>query len=148
LQTDVPGVFAVGDVASAHHPFYGHSLRVEHWDNAREQGMLAAHNMLGRELAYERLPYFFSDQYDVAMEYTGHARTWDDVIVRGDLAAREFVAFWVSGERVVAGMSVNVADVRDSIERLIRERVRVQTRELADPDVALETLAPADRIAS
>jgi 3-phenylpropionate/trans-cinnamate dioxygenase ferredoxin reductase subunit len=100
--------------------------------------------MLGRDQAYERLPYFFSDQYDVGMEYTGYAPTWDRVVFRGDPAAREFIAFWLAGDRVVAGMNVNVWDVVDPIQRLIRERVAVDDRRLADPDVALDALAPAE----
>jgi 3-phenylpropionate/trans-cinnamate dioxygenase ferredoxin reductase component len=148
LQTDAGGVFAAGDVAGAQHPFYGERIRVEHWANALEQGPAAARNMLGRELAYERLPYFFSDQYDVGMEYTGFARTWDRVVFRGNPAVREFIAFWLHGDRVVAGMNVNVWDVVDPIGRLIRERVAVDDRRLADPGIPLETLAPAEQGAS
>jgi 3-phenylpropionate/trans-cinnamate dioxygenase ferredoxin reductase component len=145
LQTGVPGVFAAGDVANSHHPFYGERIRVEHWANALNQGPAAARNMLGGATPYERLPYFFSDQYDVGMEYTGFARTWDRVVVRGDLASREFVAFWLVGDRVVAGMNVNVWDVTDPIKHLIRERVAVDDRRLADPDVALGELAHTEK---
>jgi 3-phenylpropionate/trans-cinnamate dioxygenase ferredoxin reductase subunit len=88
------------------------------------------------------VPYFFSDQYDVGMEYAGYARDWDRVVFRGDPASREFVAFWMRGARVLAGMNVNVWDVNDSIARLIRRRVPVDDRRLADPDVALDDLAP------
>ncbi len=140
LQTSVPGVFAAGDVANAQHPFYGERIRVEHWANALNQGPAAARNMLGQERAYERLPYFFSDQYDVGMEYTGFARSWDRVVFRGDPATREFIAFWLVEDRVVAGMNVNVWDATDSIKRLISERVAVDDRRLADPDLPLETL--------
>jgi 3-phenylpropionate/trans-cinnamate dioxygenase ferredoxin reductase component len=90
LRTSAPGVFVAGDVANARHPFYGERVRVEHWDNALHQGPAAALNMLGREVAYQRLPYFFSDQYDTGMEYAGLARTWDRVVFRGDSASREF----------------------------------------------------------
>jgi 3-phenylpropionate/trans-cinnamate dioxygenase ferredoxin reductase subunit len=148
LQTSAPGVFVAGDVAGAQHPFYGERVRVEHWANALEQGPGAARNMLGRALAYERLPYFFSDQYDVGMEYTGYARTWDRVVFRGDPATREFIAFWLDGDRVVAGMNVNVWDVVDPIQRLIRERIAVDDQRLADPDVPLELLAPVEQEAS
>ncbi|MEA2289087.1 MAG: 3-phenylpropionate/trans-cinnamate dioxygenase ferredoxin reductase component [Solirubrobacteraceae bacterium] len=144
LRTDAPGVFAAGDVASAMHPLYGERIRVEHWANALEQGPAAARNMLGRSAAYDRLPYFFSDQYEVGMEYCGFARTWDRVVVRGDPASREFIAFWLVGDRVVAGMNVNVWDVTDHIQRLIRERTAVDDRRLADPAVPLEQLAGAD----
>jgi 3-phenylpropionate/trans-cinnamate dioxygenase ferredoxin reductase component len=138
LQTSAPGVFAAGDVANSHHPFYGERIRVEHWANALNQGPAAARNMLGQGTAYERLPYFFSDQYDVGMEYTGFARSWDRVVFRGDPATREFVAFWLVHDRVVAGMNVNVWDVTNPIKRLISERVAVDDRTLSDPDVPLE----------
>ncbi|MGH2844963.1 MAG: NAD(P)/FAD-dependent oxidoreductase [Thermoleophilaceae bacterium] len=140
LQTSVPGVFAAGDVANAHHPFYGEHIRVEHWANALNQGPVAARNMLDHDSAYERLPYFFSDQYDVGMEYTGFARSWDRVVFRGGPATREFVAFWLVEDRVVAGMNVNVWDVSDPIKRLISERVAVDDRSLSNPDIPLEHL--------
>jgi 3-phenylpropionate/trans-cinnamate dioxygenase ferredoxin reductase subunit len=145
LQTNVPGVFAAGDVANAYHPFYGEPIRVEHWANALNQGPAAARNMLGMATAYERLPYFFSDQYDVGMEYTGYARDWDRVVFRGDPATRAFVAFWLVDDRVVAGMNVNVWDVTDAIKRLISERVAVDDQTLADPDVPLEELALVEK---
>jgi transaldolase len=145
LQTRVPGVFAAGDVANAHHPFYGERIRVEHWANALNQGPAAALNMLGQSAAYERLPYFFSDQYELGMEYTGFARAWDRVVFRGDPAGREFVAFWLVGDRVVAGMNANVWDVTDAIQRLIRDRVAVDDKRLADTDVPLEELAPHEK---
>jgi 3-phenylpropionate/trans-cinnamate dioxygenase ferredoxin reductase component len=144
LQTAARGVFAAGDAANAHHPFYGERIRVEHWANALHQGPVAARAMLGAPAAYDRLPYFFSDQYDVGMEYAGFARSWDRVVCRGDPATREFIAFWLTGDRVVAGMNVNVWDVTDPIQRLIRERIAVDDRRLADPDVALEELVAAD----
>src|SRR4051794_10687013 len=143
LRTSDPAVFAAGDVANASHPFYGEPVRVEHWANALHQGPVAARNMLGRGETFDRLPYFFSDQYDVGMEYSGLARTWDHVVFRGDPASREFIAFWLDGDRVVAGMNVNVWDVTDPIGRLIRERVPVADRRLADPDVPLDALVGA-----
>jgi 3-phenylpropionate/trans-cinnamate dioxygenase ferredoxin reductase subunit len=144
LQTSASGVFAAGDVANAHHPLYGERIRVEHWANALHQGPVAARAMLGHAVAYDLVPYFFSDQYDVGMEYAGFAREWDRVVFRGDPATREFIAFWLVGDRVVAGMNVNVWDVTDPIQRLIRERVAVDDRRLADPDVPLEQLAPVE----
>jgi 3-phenylpropionate/trans-cinnamate dioxygenase ferredoxin reductase subunit len=144
LHTSVQGVFAAGDVANAHHPFYGERIRVEHWANALNQGPAAARNMIGRPDPYERLPYFFSDQYDLGMEYTGFARDWDRVVFRGDPAGREFVAFWLVQDRVVAGMNVNVWDVTDAVRRVIRERLPVDDRRLADADVPLdEVTSPA-----
>ena len=142
LRTSVPDVLAAGDVANAHHPHYGERIRVEHWANALYQGPVAARSMLGQAAVYDRLPYFFSDQYDVGMEYSGYARRWDRVVLRGDPATREFVAFWVAGDRVLAGMNVNVWDVADPIRRLIGERIAVDDRRLVDPGVAIGELVP------
>jgi 3-phenylpropionate/trans-cinnamate dioxygenase ferredoxin reductase component len=148
LESSAPGVYAAGDLANAHHPFYGERIRVEHWANALNQGPAAARSMLGQTGAYDRLPYFFSDQYDVGMEYSGFAREWDRVVFRGDTKAREFIAFWLAGDRVVAGMNVNVWDVADPIRRLIRERVAVDDGRLADTDIPLEELAPVQEAGS
>jgi len=141
LRTSAPDVFAAGDVANAEHPFYGERIRVEHWANALNQGPAAARNMLGKGQPYEQLPFFFSDQYDVGMEYTGFARTWDRVVFRGDPASGEFIAFWLEDDRVLAGMNVNVWDVTDPIQRLIRERIPVEDGRLGDPDIPLEELS-------
>jgi 3-phenylpropionate/trans-cinnamate dioxygenase ferredoxin reductase subunit len=140
LETSVPGVFAAGDVANARHPFYGRHLRVEHWANALNQGPVAAKNLLGRSEAYEEIPYFFSDQYETAMEYSGYAAEWDEVVFRGDLGAREFIAFWLKDERVIAGLNLNVWDVSDPIRTLIRSKRSVDRRDLADPDLPLSAL--------
>jgi NADPH-dependent 2,4-dienoyl-CoA reductase/sulfur reductase-like enzyme len=143
LQTTVPGIFAAGDVTAAWHPLLRTRIRVEHWANALNQGTTAALNMLGHATPYQRVPYFYSDQYDVGMEYSGHAPSWDRVVFRGDPASREFVAFWLAADRVVAGMNVNVWDVTDPIQRLIRTRSAVDVGQLTDPDVPLESLASA-----
>jgi 3-phenylpropionate/trans-cinnamate dioxygenase ferredoxin reductase subunit len=140
LETSTPGVFAAGDVAAAWHPFYQARIRVEHWANALHQGQVAARNMLGLATPYERLPYFFSDQYDLGMEYTGYAPSWDKVVFRGDPETRQFIAFWLSDGRVVAGMNVNVWDVTGPIGELIRGRMPIDESRLADPDVPLEDL--------
>jgi 3-phenylpropionate/trans-cinnamate dioxygenase ferredoxin reductase subunit len=141
LQTSCSDVFAAGDVANAHHPLYGRRIRVEHWASALHQGPVAARSMLGRAAVYDRVPYFFSDQYDVGMEYAGFAATWDRVVFRGDPASREFIAFWLADDRVVAGMNVNVWDVSEHIQRLVGDRLPVDDRRLADPDVRLEDVA-------
>jgi 3-phenylpropionate/trans-cinnamate dioxygenase ferredoxin reductase subunit len=143
LRTSAPAVFAAGDVASAYHPFYGERIRVEHWANALNQGPAAGRSMLGRDDAYDRLPYFFSDQYDVGMEYSGFARIWDRVVLRGEPERREFIAFYLVGDCVAAAMNVNVWDVTDPIQRLIGDRVAVDDRRLADTDVPLAALAGA-----
>ncbi len=137
LQTSVPNIYAAGDVANAYHPFYGTRIRVEHWANAIGQGEAVAGAMLAGEGAYDRIPYFFSDQYDVGMEYCGHVTAWDEVVLRGDPAGREFIAFWLQGGRVAAGMNVNVWDVNEQIQELIRSREPVARDRLRDPDLPL-----------
>ncbi|HZA82475.1 MAG TPA: FAD-dependent oxidoreductase, partial [Actinomycetes bacterium] len=132
------GVHAAGDVAAAWHPRYQTYLRVEHWANALNQGPAAARSMLGDPTAYARLPYFYSDQYDLGMEYSGLATTWDQVVVRGDLATREFLAFWLQDRRAVAGMNANVWDVVEPIQDLIRGGRPVDPERLADPDIPLD----------
>jgi 3-phenylpropionate/trans-cinnamate dioxygenase ferredoxin reductase subunit len=140
LRTSAAAVFAAGDVANAEHRLFGR-LRIEHWSNALHQGPAAARGMLGRGTAYDRVPYFFSDQYDVGMEYSGYAVGWDEVVFRGDPASREFIAFWLREGRVLAGMNVNVWDVADSIQALVRERAPVDRARLTDPGTPLEQLA-------
>ncbi|MGH8894228.1 MAG: NAD(P)/FAD-dependent oxidoreductase [Actinomycetes bacterium] len=142
LRTSNPDVYAVGDVANAYHPLLQRHMRVEHWATALNQPAVAARVMLGQGAAYDALPYFFSDQYDLGMEYVGHADPDDgsSVVVRGDLGSREFVAFWVKTGRVVAGMNVNVWDVADAVKSLIRSGVVVDPARLADPGVPLTEL--------
>jgi 3-phenylpropionate/trans-cinnamate dioxygenase ferredoxin reductase subunit len=139
LRTSDPHVFAAGDVADAYHPTLGRHIRVEHWANARRQGAAAAATMLGGTAAYDRLPYFFSDQYDLGMEYTGWVEPggYDEVVLRGDPASGQFLAFWLSGGRVLAGMNVNVWDVASDIEALVRSKATVDVDVLADPGVPL-----------
>jgi 3-phenylpropionate/trans-cinnamate dioxygenase ferredoxin reductase subunit len=142
LRTSDPGIFAAGDVASVDHPLMGRRVRVEHWANALHGGPAAARSMLGQPVSYDRVPYFFSDQYDLGMECSGLPEPghYDEVVYRGDPATLEFVAFWLSGGAVVAGMNVNVWDVTDDIQALIRggyAGARVDTARLADPGVPL-----------
>jgi 3-phenylpropionate/trans-cinnamate dioxygenase ferredoxin reductase component len=143
LRTSAPDVYAAGDVANAMHPFYSRRVRVEHWANALNQGPAAARNMLGRGEPYDRVPYFFSDQYEVGMEYSGLARGSDQVVLRGDAASRELIAFWIADGRVAAGMNVNVWNSAESIQALIRSRAPVDPGRLGDPAVPLEALLPA-----
>jgi 3-phenylpropionate/trans-cinnamate dioxygenase ferredoxin reductase subunit len=96
--------------------------------------------MLGQAVSYDRIPYFFSDQYEVGMEYSGYATDWDEVVFRGDRDSGEFIAFWLSGERVVAGMNVNVWDVNQHVQALIRSRQAVDPGALRDSDTSLESL--------
>ena len=142
LRTSDPDIVAAGDVANAYHPVLGRQLRVEHWANALHQPATAARTMLGRPASYDRLPYFYTDQYDLGMEYTGYAAPddYDQVVIRGDLAARKFVAFWLRERRVLAGMNVNTWDVTEPIARIIRSGERIDTTRLADPGVPLAEL--------
>ena len=135
------GIYAAGDLAAAWHPRYQTYLHVEHWANALNQGPAAARNMLGIPTPYARLPYFYSDQYDLGMEYSGFAATWDRVVVRGDLASREFIAFWLKDQRVVAGMNAGVWDVVEPIQTLIRGGRPIDPGRLADPDIPLDQVA-------
>ncbi|MGW2819818.1 NAD(P)/FAD-dependent oxidoreductase [Streptomyces sp. NPDC001443] len=144
LRTSDPDIFAAGDVASFPHPLFGTRLRVEHWANALNGGPAAARAMLGKDVAYDRVPYFFSDQYDLGMEYSGWAPpgSYDQVVIRGDAGKREFIAFWVKEGRVLAGMNVNVWDVTELIQQLIRSGATVDGEALADPHTPLSDLVP------
>jgi 3-phenylpropionate/trans-cinnamate dioxygenase ferredoxin reductase subunit len=146
LRTSDPDIFAAGDVANAFHPFFDQQIRVEHWANARRQPKAAAASMLGDDVSYDELPYFYTDQYDLGMEYVGYVDpgAYDRVVFRGDVAGREFIAFWLSNDRVVAGMNVNVWDVVEPIKALIRSRASLPAHLLADPGKALTDLVPHD----
>ncbi|MFD4600838.1 NAD(P)/FAD-dependent oxidoreductase [Streptomyces sp. NPDC058464] len=142
LRTSDPDIYAAGDVAAFPHALFGTRLRVEHWANALNGGPAAARSMLGQDVAYDRVPYFFTDQYDLGMEYSGWAPpgSYDQVVIRGDAGKREFIAFWVKEGRVLAGMNVNVWDVTEPIQKLITSGAVVDTDALADPHVPLESL--------
>ena len=127
LRTSDPRIFAAGDVALSHNPLLDRSIRVEHWANALNGGPAAARSMIGQSVSYDRVPYFFSDQYDLGLEYSGYVEPggYDQVVFRGstdivDGKAPEFVAFWIAGGRVLAGMNANVWDVQDDIQKLVR----------------------------
>jgi len=140
LVSGEPDIFAAGDVANAEHPLLNTRVRVEHWANALNMGPVAAKAMMGRDASYDLLPYFYTDQYDLGMEYSGLAPAESEVVVRGDLAAREFIAFWVDGGRVLAGMNVNIWDVTDDIQALVRAGYAgraADPQRLADPAVPL-----------
>jgi 3-phenylpropionate/trans-cinnamate dioxygenase ferredoxin reductase subunit len=137
LCTSDPDIFVAGDIANAFHPLYGRHVRVEHWANALNGGPAAARSMLGQQVSYDRVPYFFTDQYDLGMEYSGLGGPDDQVVTRGDVASGEFIAFWLAGGRVRAGMNVNVWDVTGPIQDLIRAGRPVPVERLTDPDVPL-----------
>ena len=141
LCTSNPDVFVAGDIANAYHPRLGGPVRVEHWDNARGQGAAAARNMLGAREPYDRLPYFFTDQYDLGMEYVGHVSSdgYDDLVVRGDLTGA-FTAFWAHEGRVMAAMQANDWDATDPMRAIVTAG-HVDLRALRDPNVPLSEVA-------
>lgn len=144
LRTSAADIYAAGDVANAYHPLLGRHLRVEHWANALHQPEVAALSMLGKDAVYDRLPYFYTDQYDLGMEYTGYTEPggYDRVVFRGEPSERRFIAFWMAGNRVLAGMNVNVWDVIDPIRSLITSGSDLDDALLADPDVPLDHILP------
>lgn len=143
LRTSDPDVYAAGDVANFQHPLLGRRIRVEHWSNALDGGPVAARAMLGQDVVYDRIPYFFTDQYELGMEAAGVPipGEYDEVVYRGDVSGGEYIAFWLSGGRVVAGMNVNVWDVTDDIQALIRSGRPVEVARLIDPKAPLADLA-------
>jgi 3-phenylpropionate/trans-cinnamate dioxygenase ferredoxin reductase subunit len=143
LESSVPGIYAAGDIANAWQSRYRRHLRVEHWANALHQGVTAGRNAAGQHDTYGRLPYFFSDQYDLGMEYVGLAGHGDALIVRGDLEGRRFIAFWHRDGIVTAAMNVNVWDVAEDLKAIVASSVAVDLNGLADPDVALTEIAAA-----
>jgi 3-phenylpropionate/trans-cinnamate dioxygenase ferredoxin reductase subunit len=139
-RTSVPGVFAAGDVASHFHPLYGRHIRVEHWQNAIEQGAAAARSMLGEDAAYAELHWFWSDQYDTNVQYAGHHTAWESLVVRGSLEERRFVAFYLQQGVPLAAVSVNSGrDLRRAFE-LLKAGKPVDPASLADPEVDLRQL--------
>jgi len=140
LRSSDPDIYAAGDVANAYHPVLGRHIRVEHWANALHQPQAAARAMLGQDAAYDLVPYFYTDQYDLGMEYAGYVEPggYDQVVFRGDVARREFIAFWLGGGRVLAGMNVNIWDVNEAIQAIVRGGRAVDVGQLADPNVPLE----------
>ncbi|HZA09649.1 NAD(P)/FAD-dependent oxidoreductase [Mycobacterium sp.] len=141
LRTSNPDIYAVGDIAAAAHPLLGMRVRTEHWANALKQPAVAAAAMLGKHAEYTEVPYFFTDQYDLGMEYVGHAPRYERVVFRGDVDGRQFSAFWLDGDnRVLAGMNVNIWEGLDDIKDLIRSRAPINPDRLADTGVALDAV--------
>jgi NADPH-dependent 2,4-dienoyl-CoA reductase/sulfur reductase-like enzyme len=150
LRTSDPDIFAAGDIAEFEHHLLGRSLRVEHWANARASGAIAARGMLSRPVTHDSVPYFYTDQYDLGMEYRGHAEPvgYDRVVFRGsaevtDAKTPPFLAFWTRDARVMAAMNVNAWDDGDNLDRLVRAGHSGQTvdlERLEDPAVPLDSL--------
>jgi len=137
LRSTDPDIFAAGDVANSFNPLLDRRVRVEHWANALNGGPVAARSMLGQPVVYDAVPYFYSDQYDLGMECAGLPTpgSYDEVAFRGDRAGGEFIAFWLKDDKVVAGMNVNVWDVNDDIQSLIRSARPVDLSRLTNPDI-------------
>ncbi|TAN31011.1 NAD(P)/FAD-dependent oxidoreductase [bacterium] len=140
LASSIPGIFAAGDVANVFYPAYGQHIRLEHWSAALNQGPIAAKNMLGKNVAYDKIPFFYSDQYEFGMEYRGWAPAFDKVVLRGDVSRREFIAFWIRHGKVAAAMNANIWDQGDAIEALIRAGRPVDAGRLADASIDLANL--------
>ena len=141
LRSSDADIYAVGDIAAAEHPLLGTRIRTEHWANALNQPAVAAAGMLGQHAEYDALPYFFTDQYDLGMEYVGHAPGYDRAVFRGDVDGRQFTVFWLgSDHRVQAGMNVNIWEGLDDIKALIRSKSPVDPARLADQQVPLNEL--------
>lgn len=144
LRASHPDVFAAGDVANAFNPLFGRHIRVEHWANALNGGPAAARSMLGQPVVFDRVPYFYTDQYELGMEYSGYVGRdgYDQLVYRGDPESLQFLVFWLRGGVVRAGMNVNVWDVVADVQGLVRAARPVDVDRLRDPDVPLpETLA-------
>jgi NADPH-dependent 2,4-dienoyl-CoA reductase/sulfur reductase-like enzyme len=139
LRTSDPDIYAAGDVAFTFLPLLGTHVRVEHWSNALNGGPAAAKSMLGQEVEYNRVPYFYTDQYDLGMECSGlpSPGAYDEVVYRGDPATLEFIAFWLKGGRLIAGMNVNIWDVTTDIQSLVRSGRTLDPSRLADPAIPL-----------
>ncbi|MBW4077699.1 MAG: FAD-dependent oxidoreductase [Acidobacteria bacterium] len=142
LRTSHSDVFAAGDVANVWYPLLKRHLRLEHWSAALNQGPVAAVNMMGGAVAYDRVPYFYSDQYDLGMEYTGFVDSgnYDQVVFRGEVTEGKYIAFWLSEGRILAGMNVNVWEVTDVIADLVRSGKPIDVARLQDTNVTLEEL--------
>jgi 3-phenylpropionate/trans-cinnamate dioxygenase ferredoxin reductase subunit len=145
LRTSAPDIWAAGDVANWHSTALDTLLRVEHWANANDSGTAAGKAMAGEDVTFDPIPFFFSDQYDVGLEYSGYVArgVTPEVILRGDPKSNEFMAFWLDGDRVLAGMHVNVWDTIDAVQDLVRQRTPVDRGRLADPSVPLSDVAAA-----
>ncbi len=139
-QTSLPGIYAAGDVANWRHPDLGYRLRVEHWDNALNQGAAAARSMLGNKEPYSPVPYFWSDQYDLNLQYIGHATQWDKIVYRGDPKDQKFSAFFLRDEMVLAALAVNRFKDVNPARSLIKQKQKVDAKQLADEDVNLKQL--------
>ena len=143
FRTNLEGIYAAGDVANYYHPVFGRHIRVEHWQNALKQGPAAARSMLGKGEPYEEIPWFWSDQYDYNLQYLGCHTEWDELVVRGSLEERNFVAFYRRDGRVLAAVALNRGRELRRSKGLIKAQHRVEAAKLSDPAVDLRMLVDA-----
>lgn len=143
-RTTAVGIYAAGDVANHYHPLFDRRMRVEHFDNATRQGAVAALNMLGQRTKYDDPHWFWSDQYEHSLQYAGHAEQWDDIIVRGSLDARDFVAFYMLGGKIAAAFGLNRGGDVMVVKSLLSSGIAVDPRVLCDEDTDLSALLEAD----
>jgi len=142
-ETSIPGIFAAGDAANAFNPLFGEHMRVEHSENAQNQGIAAAKNMLGQHVPFAEVPYFWSDQYDLRIQFVGHNREWDRVVIRGSTKAPSFLAYYLAGDLLQGALGVNNFKGINAAKRLIRERARVDAAQLADEQAEIRALETA-----
>lgn len=144
LETSMKDVFAAGDITNEMHPVLDARVRVEHWGTALAQGEAAARSMLGQDVSYDNIPYFYTDQFDLGMELAGYPPLMADadVVIRGDFDGNEYIAFWLKDSKVVGGMNVNIWDVNDTIQELISSETEVTVEQLQDTNVPLDSLVP------
>jgi 3-phenylpropionate/trans-cinnamate dioxygenase ferredoxin reductase subunit len=142
-RSSVEGIYAAGDVALHEHPLFGEHIRVEHWRNAIQQGAAAARSILGKGTPYEELHWFWSDQYDANIQFIGHHHDWDELVVRGSLEERKFVAFYVKDGVPQSAVAVNMARDLRRAKDLLQARRPVDVALLGDPDVDLRKVASA-----
>ena len=141
LRTNVPNVYAAGDAANHYNALMKERMRIEHWNNAEWQGTTVAHNLLGIDEPYSRVPNFWSDQYEHVLEYRGHHTTWDQLAIRGDLGGRSFLAFYLVGGRIAAALSLNRTEELETAVPLIERHTPVDASRLSDESVALAEFA-------
>jgi 3-phenylpropionate/trans-cinnamate dioxygenase ferredoxin reductase subunit len=139
-RTTVDGIYAAGDIANHYHPVFARRMRVEHWQNAMQQGAAAARSMLGTGRPYDAIHWFWSDQYDVNLQYAGFHREWDQLVVRGQLEARNFLAFYLNQGRIDAVVGLNRAKDIHRATPLIKGRAVIDVRRLEDESVDLRSL--------
>jgi 3-phenylpropionate/trans-cinnamate dioxygenase ferredoxin reductase subunit len=136
------GVYCAGDIALHPHPVLEEAIRVEHWEVAKHHGRGIATSIASGHTPVTRLPYFWSDQYDVSLEYRGHASGNDRAVWRGDKEGLRFSVFYLRDGVIKAVLSMNDTKVNELGGKLIESRIRFSEKTLADVSANLEELLP------